>query len=493
MKTSILWFRRDFRLTDNPALLASLRDAKNLIPIYLHAPDEERPWIPGAASNWWLHQSLSALDENLRLLGSQLIIAKGRSHTTLKKLALSNNCTEIFFNRLPEPVIKKRDEKVVQHLQKAGINCHAYNATRLTEELPLKRSTGTPYRVFTPFWRALLKQGLPTRNPLPAPKTLPPLPDAIDSVALNSLRLLPGIPWYDNFQAHWEPGEQGAFKQLKLFLDHSIDGYADARDRPDLSDTSRLSPYLHFGEISPLQILRGVEARTGDDITNPNMSGPSEYLRQLAGWREFALYLLDHFPDTDQSPFDPRFNNYRWRQGKAAEKLLHCWQKGKTGIPIIDAGMRELWQSGWIHNRVRMITASYLTKNLAIHWLQGARWFWDTLVDADCANNAFGWQWSAGCGADAAPYFRIFNPVRQAQRFDPHGDYIRRWIPELALLSNKYLSAPWEAPSSELLKAGIRLGKTYPKPIVDLQASRKDALLRWDRVKHYNSIGSALK
>jgi deoxyribodipyrimidine photo-lyase len=488
VKAAILWFRRDFRLTDNLALAAALQQVNRLIPVYIHAPDEALPWCPGAASNWWLHHSLIALDKALHQKGSRLIIARGKSHAILLQLALAHGCDELFFNRLPEPAATRRDEWVIEKLSSAGIRCFRFDSDRLLEGKPMMSLNGSPYRVFTPFWRAVLKRGLPERPPTSEPKQLPPLPKKIDSAALSSLELLPKTPWYSGFKAYWKPGEQGALDQLNQFLEHTIYDYSKGRDRPDLQDTSRLSPHLHFGEIGPLQILRGLETASGSHHASHFDVHSSEYIRQL-GWREFAIYLLSQFPETEQKPFDQRFNNYPWRQGKRAEVYLKRWQQGKTGIPIVDAGMRELWQSGWMHNRVRMIVASMLTKNLGIHWLKGAAWFWDTLVDADCANNTLGWQWSAGCGADAAPYFRIFNPVRQANVYDPQGEYIRRWIPELAPLSNQHLFAPWKVPTPELRKAGITLGKNYPKPIVDLQNSRKQALQRWDRIKHLNIKG----
>ncbi|MCG7932935.1 MAG: DNA photolyase family protein [Candidatus Thiodiazotropha lotti] len=490
MTRSILWFRRDLRLTDHPALLAAIRDAKHLLPIYIHAPDEDQPWRPGAASNWWLHNSLIALDRDLRKLGSGLIIAKGSSRLVIRKLAMKHRCQHLFFTHIPEPASIERDARVCRDLTKAGVSCHQFHASQLSDGNSIRRLDGGSYRVFTPFWRALQKQGMLNRSPHPAPKSLPPQPDQVDSLDIDRLKLLPSTPWHRGFDDHWQPGEVGALKKLHGFLQKRVSGYHTGRDRPDLSETSRLSAHLHFGEISPVQIANGITARFGGTPVHANNDGASQYLRQLA-WREFAIDLLKNNPNTDRLPFDSRFTDYPWRSDKQAKNLLQQWQRGQTGIPIVDAGMRELWQTGWMHNRVRMIVASLLSKNMGIHWLEGARWFWDTLIDADLANNSLGWQWSAGCGADAAPYFRIFNPVRQAERFDPSGDYIKHWLPELSALPTKRLYAPWTAKTSELFKAGIKLGNTYPIPIVDLQSSRKEALKRWEIVKrHSNKAGT---
>jgi deoxyribodipyrimidine photo-lyase len=473
-------------LTDNPALLAAIREAKQLLPVYIHAPEEEYPWRPGETSNWWLHNSLMALDRDLRQLGSGLIIAKGKSLAVLRKLVSKHQCQRLFFSCLAEPAIVKRDKQIHCELTKAGVNCHEFNTSQLIASDSIRRLDGGSYRVFTPFWRSLQKKGMLSRSPVPVPQSLPPLPNQIESLDIGSLKLLPAKSWHRGFHDYWQPGEAGALKRLPTFLQESIVDYHTRRDRPDLSDTSRLSAHLHFGEISPIQIANGIMTRLAETRANTSSEGASQFLRQLA-WREFAIYLLANFPHTDRQPFDSRFKNYPWQRGRRSERLLALWQQGKTGIPIVDAGMRELWQTGWMHNRVRMIVASLLCKNMGIHWLEGAHWFWDTLVDADLANNNLGWQWSAGCGADAAPYFRIFNPVRQAERFDPAGEYIKHWLPELSGLSNRVIYAPWEAKASELFKAGIRLGKTYPKSIIDLQRSRLDALKRWESIKRRTS------
>ncbi|MET0053070.1 MAG: deoxyribodipyrimidine photo-lyase [Candidatus Thiodiazotropha sp.] len=483
MTTTLLWFRRDLRLSDNPALRAALKDANHLIPLYIHAPDEEAPWQPGAASHWWLHHSLGALDESLRKRGSKLLIAQGDSLAVLKHITEQAKVTRICWNRLPEPANQRRDQNLRETLTRLGIEVEEHEANRLIEGAPLMTGGGTPYRVFTPFWKAMQTHGFLQDRPSGAPKTLPSPPGNIATSSLDSLKLLPKIGWDQGFYDTWKPGEAAAQRRFKQFLQRAIEDYPEWRDRPDLLGTSRLSPHLHFGEIGPRQLLQGIAAHR-DEISGRRGRGSdgTEWLRQLV-WREFADYLLEHFPDTDQAPYDSRFRDFPWRDSDQAQEQLERWQKGQTGIPIVDAGMRELWHTGWMHNRVRMIVASLLTKNLGLHWLEGARWFWDTLVDADLANNSMGWQWCAGCGADAAPYFRIFNPVRQGERFDPQGEYIRYWVPEIAGLPDKKLNAPWETEKKLLSEAGIHLGKDYPMPIVDLAATRKSALERWERIR----------
>ncbi|MGD8310060.1 MAG: deoxyribodipyrimidine photo-lyase, partial [Chromatiales bacterium] len=323
--------------------------------------------------------------------------------------------------------------------------------------------------VFTPFWKACLRRP-PPAAPLAAPEKLPPCPD-VDSLALDALGLLPRIPWDAGLRETWRPGEAGALRRLDGFCRKGLDAYADARERPAVVGTSRLSPRLHFGELSPRQVWwRAVRE---------DSPGGEAFLREL-GWREFAHHLLHHSPETLERPMDRRFEAFPWREDPEA---LRAWQSGRTGIPLVDAGMRELWHTGWMHNRVRMVVASLLTKNLRIHWLEGARWFWDTLVDADLANNTLGWQWVAGCGADAAPYFRIFNPVTQGQRYDPEGAYVRRWVPEIGRLPDRWVHRPWQAPEKVLREAGIRLGSDYPEPIVDLKESRREALAAYEQVK----------
>ena len=472
MSTAIVWFRRDLRLTDNPALLAATAQCDRLIPVYVHAPDEEAPWPPGAASRWWLHHSLSRLTEDLQRLGSNLIVLQGPSRERLAELARHCRATHLFWNRLYEPATIARDTQIKTWFRGQGLSTASFNAALLHEPWTLRTGKGGPYRVFTPFRKACLAD-TPPDAPRPAPTRLPPLPKVHGSLPLSALGLLPRIRWDTGLGATWTPGEAGALTALDTFLADAAEHYDDARDRPDRRGTSRLSPHLHFGEIGPRQVLQACR-----HATPPR--GIEAYVRQLY-WREFAHHLLYHFPDTPELPLDPRFTAFPWSGDPAP--AVAAWQQGRTGIPMVDAGMRELWQTGWMHNRVRMLTASFLTKNLLVPWQTGARWFWDTLVDADLANNTLGWQWTAGCGADAAPYFRIFNPVLQGERFDGDGDYVRRWVPELARLPNRWLHRPWDAPAAVLQQAGIALGTDYPRPLVDLGGSRQRALELWDSIK----------
>ena len=466
MSVAIVWFRRDLRLADNPALAAAQAAHERVLPLYVHAPDEEAPWAPGGAARWWLHHSLAALDADLRRCGATLHIARGPSLRTLQALIAETGAAAVYWNRLCEPAAIIRDRAIKEALHASGIVAHSSNAALLIEPWQLQSGQGDPYRVFTPFWRKA-RARLPSQPPLAAPARIAP-PVLAAGSPLASLGLLPRTGWDAGLAAAWTPGAAAARDQLELFGEAALGAYPTQRDFPDRSGTSRLSPHLHFGEISPRQIVwRLGELARGE----PGAAEP--YIREL-GWREFAHHLLYHFPQTPTANLNPGFDCFPWATDDA--ETLTRWQRGRTGIPIVDAGMRELWSSGWMHNRVRMIVASFLTKNLRLHWHHGARWFWDTLVDADLANNTQGWQWSAGSGADAAPYFRIFNPVTQAQRFDPAGRYVRRWLPELAAVPDALLQQPWQDPA--LL---VRCG--YPPPMVDLQASRAAALAAYRQMR----------
>jgi deoxyribodipyrimidine photo-lyase len=475
----LIWLRRDLRLADNPALQAALARGLTPVPLYIHDPHAQPG--AGAASNWWLHHSLGALRDEVRRLGSDLLLAEGDSGQLLPQLAAATGAAAVYWNRLYDPQSVARDQQLKRALRQSGLEAESFAAALLCEPWELRKADNTPYRVFTPFWKALQKT-TPLRATLGAPGWLPPI-GALDyrSPTLEALRLLPTTGWDAQFYTHWQPGEAGAGSQLQAFLDNAIRDYAGDRDRPALSGTSRLSAHLHFGEISALQVWQRVQAWAAEETGAGTVAAAEAFLRQLA-WRDFAHHLLFHFPHTRDAPLDERYQAFPWR-GEYTDDLT-AWQQGRTGIPIVDAGMRELWASGWMHNRVRMITASLLTKNLLIPWQQGAAWFWGTLVDADLANNCFGWQWTAGCGADAAPYFRIFNPVTQGERFDPDGSYVRRWVPELQRLPARWIHQPWQAPDAVLAAAAVTLGVTYPLPIVDLKTSRQRALAAWEQVKH---------
>lgn len=469
MKTSIVWMRQDLRLTDNPALYYASQNADAVIPVYIHAPIEAAPWQPGEASNWWRHHSLTALDNDLRKRNSQLIVRHGPSLDALLKLIRESEASEIYWNRLYEPQLLKRDLQVKQALQKHGIEVHEYDGGLLYKPGSVLTKEQKPYRVFTRFWFSCQQLGL-GEPPLPAPQSL--LPVKLKSEKINALQLLPEIPWDHGMRQTWQPGEASAFDTLENFCDNILESYDTNRDLPGQTGTSSLSPHLAFGEISPRQAATAI-LNTFVTNTSPNSSRSAERFIQELGWREFAYHTLYHFPHITDQPLNPRFQQFPWQQD---DQLLSAWQQGKTGFPIVDAGMRQLWHTGWMHNRVRMIVASFLTKNGLISWQQGARWFWDTLVDADLASNSFNWQWVAGCGADAAPYFRIFNPIRQSEKFDPNALYLTQWLPELASLPSRWLHTPWLAPAEIQLAGHVRVGRDYPMPILDLSDTRKRAL-----------------
>ncbi len=477
MRTLIVWFRRDLRLADNPALWQALQEAERVVPVYIHAPIEAGDWQPGGASRWWLHHSLTALDEGLRRRGGSLTLRRGPSLAALLELAETTGAEGIYWNRQYEPYAIARDREIKAALRERGLRTESFNAALLHEPWQVANQAGEPFRVFTPFWKACLAHGidqplLPTPEHVPGPEVAPP------SEPLDAFKLLPRIPWDRGFAPVWRPGEAGALDRLEQFVQQAIGGYAEHRNLPGSPTTSRLSPHLHFGEVGPRQIVHAARV-AADGAGARDAEGVRVFLSEI-GWREFAYHLLFHFPHTPAAPLDPKFASFPW---ESDDNALAAWQRGQTGIPIVDAGLRELWTTGWMHNRVRMIVASLLTKNLLIHWSEGARWFWDTLVDADLASNTLGWQWTAGCGADAAPYFRIFNPVLQGEKFDPDGDYVRRWVPELASVPAKLIHRPWEADSATLRRLGLALGRDYPLPIVDLKESRDRALARFEAIK----------
>ena len=469
--STLVWFRHDLRVADNPALQAALQAGGAVVPLFIFAPEEEGPWAPGGAARWWLHGSLLELERALAALGSRLIVRRTTDTLAeLKDVAAAVKATRVLWNRRYEPLIIARDRRIKTELQSAGLEATSCNGALLREPWEVANKAGGAFQVFTPFWRHCLTLAEPA-EPLPAPPSLPAPKHWPTSRRIEELDLLPRLDWAAGMRAAWHPGSAAALESLDHFLKHALDDYAEARDRPDTAGTSQLSPHLHFGEISPRQIWHGVKHFALSRGRHSTWR-QSQFLTEV-GWREFAHHLLYHFPQTPEQPLRPAFARFPW---KSAPQHLHAWQRGKTGFPIVDAGMRQLWRIGWMHNRVRMIAGSFLVKDLLLPWNDGAAWFWDTLVDADLASNTLGWQWVSGCGADAAPYFRIFNPVTQATRFDPHGAYIRQWLPELARLPDEWIHQPWEAPPATLQAAGVQLGVDYPNPLVDHGVARRRAL-----------------
>ncbi len=458
---AIVWFRQDLRLSDNPALAAAIAAKVPIVPLYVLDDAAADTWKAGGASRWWLHKSLEALSRDLAKRGSRLILRRGRAEKILPALVAETGAKAVFWNRLYEPWATARDAKLKETLKARGVTVTSFNGSLLKEPWEVKTGGDTPFKVFTPFWRAA-RSTLEPASALPAPKSLMlcdvwPLSDA-----LADWQLLPTRPdWARGFEPLWTPGEAGARARLAAFVDDGLLRYADGRDRPAEDNTSRLSPHLHWGEISPRQVWHAIEVAKQSPRAEAN---GDKFLSEI-GWREFSYHLLYHFPTLPEKNFRPAFDAFPWANDKAG---FRAWTKGETGYPLVDAGMRELWVTGTMHNRVRMAAASFLIKHLMTDWRRGAAWFWDTLLDADLANNSASWQWVAGSGADAAPYFRIFNPVLQGEKFDPDGAYVRRWIPALAACDTRFVHRPWDAPNFRALK--------YPAPIVAHDQARKRAL-----------------
>lgn len=472
MATTLLWFRQDLRLTDNSALLsAASRGA--VLPFYIL--DTTDPWAPGSASRWWLHHALQSLATQLQRLGGRLLLFRGDPKLIIPQLVKATQADGVMWNRCYEPHAIARDSAIKAALRQQGLKVETFAASLLFEPWEIQTQNETPYRVFTPYFKACLNLQR-QHKPVPAPAKLTCHPYT-GGEKLTDWHLVPTHPnWAKNFD--WNPTQQGAQLALQTFLVQAVADYTTARDFPARTGTSRLSPYLHFGQISPREIWHATDQAMVE--TQPGLiNGGESFLREII-WREFCHHLLYYQPEMPEQPLQEPFARFPWRSD--AEALL-CWQRGRTGYPIVDAGMRQLWQTGWMHNRVRMIVSSFLVKDLLLPWQDGAAWFWDTLVDADLANNAAGWQWVAGCGADAAPYFRIFNPWLQSRKFDPMGAYIRRFVPELAGLPSDLIHEPSAASPDDLLAAGVELGNTYPWPMLDHKAAKERALAALEQIK----------
>ncbi|WP_020178332.1 deoxyribodipyrimidine photo-lyase [Methylopila sp. M107] len=475
----LVWFREDLRLADNPALDAAIRSGKPVTALYVLDEETSGPRAMGGAARWWLAQSLRSLEKDCDAIGLPFAIRRGKSADVVRAALDEAGADEIVWNRRYAAPEIKIDSQLKDALQADGVEARSFNGRLLHEPWEVKSKAGGPLKVYSPFWRAAAARGEP-RAPLARPgRGNIPAGPAIDGESVDALGLEPSKPdWAGGMREAWTPGEAGAREALNDFIDDGLKGYASDRDRPDKPSTSRMSPYLRFGEVSPHQLWHAVEhARTEGPATGTDV----EKFRSELGWREFSYHLLFNFPDLATKNFQERFDEFPWEKPNPAHRK--AWRKGLTGFPIVDAGMRQLWTTGWMHNRVRMICASFLIKDLLIDWRDGEDWFWDTLVDADPANNAASWQWVAGSGADAAPYFRVFNPMLQGVKFDPRGDYVRAFVPELAEMPAKDIHAPWEAPAETLAKAGVELGRTYPKPIVDHGRARDRALAAFDRLK----------
>ena len=464
----ILWFRRDLRLGDNPALAAAVETGRPVVPVYIHDEALDGRSL-GGASAWWLDKSLRALQADLATRGSPLVVRAGDAARTLDQLIADTGADAVFLNRMFEPAAWARDADIAETAKGRGVEVRGFNATRLAAPGSVRTKGGEPFKVFTPFSRALwdAARSRPGRR---APETLTAPTSPIAGINIDSLALHPKNPdWSTGFD-DWTPGEAGALAALDHLIDGPLSHYATDRDRPDREGTSRLSPHFHFGEIDPWRVVTTV--RTAADRGDVPHGQAEKFCAEVA-WREFSIQLMESFPDLATRNVRDGFDRLQWRDDPAG---LEAWTRGQTGYPIVDAGMRQLWATGWMHNRVRMIVASFLIKDLLVDWREGERWFWDTLVDADAAVNAQNWQWVAGSGADASPFFRIFNPTGQGEKFDPSGDYVRRWVPELARLPSDWIHKPWAAPPGILSRSGVTLGDTYPRPIVDHAMARDRAL-----------------
>ena len=463
----IVWFRQDLRVADNPALHHAVESCRPVLPVYIR--DELTPNVRplGAAQNWWLHHALVTLTDRLRELGARLLLRSGAAADVLDALIEETQAEAVYWNRRYDPHGRDADAAIKSSMTEREIEAVSFAGHLMHEPAKVETKAGGFFKVYTPFWRAF-SAGAPPREPYPAPDAIKGYGGNLPSEDLVEWGFLPTAPDWSTGFSEWTPGEAGAQARLGVFVDKHLDGYVTGRDAPGRDVTSKLSPHLRFGDVSPHQVWARID-QVSDDVPPDD----EETFRKELVWREFNHHLLFHYGALEDDNVQKKFDAFPWRYD---ETELKAWQKGRTGYPIVDAGMRQLWQTGWMHNRVRMITGSFLVKHLLHDWREGERWFWDCLVDGDPANNPGNWQWVAGTGADASPYFRIFNPMTQGSKFDPDGDYVRRWVPEIANLPTEHVHVPWEAPPAVLRKAGVKLGETYPKPIVDHKFARQRAL-----------------
>jgi len=474
----IVWFTHDLRLSDHAPLTKAVESGKPIVPVYILDDLTSGSFAMGGASRWWLHQSLTNLLEALEQQGVKLILRRGEALRMLQELVRDTDADALYFSRNHAPWSGKLERQITNWCEGVGVQCKRFTGYLLHEPETIRTGQDGPYKVYTPFSKVCFAAET-ARSPRLAPVNIQAWKGDVGGERLADWKLYEAQPdWAKGFAARWSPGETGAQKKLDRFLLEVVADYKDDRDRPDLYATSRLSPHLHFGEITPLQCWHATRHAMNDGRRSMDR-GAEHFLKELL-WREFSYHLLHHWPDLPAKPFNAKFSAFPW---SGDDEALHRWQRGMTGYPVVDAGMRELWATGWMHNRVRMIVASFLVKHLLVPWQDGEAWFWDTLVDADIGANAASWQWVAGCGADAAPYFRIFNPILQGLKFDPRGDYVRRWVPELKRMPEHVIHKPWEASELVLKEAGVELGKTYPRPMVDHGKARDKALAAYEVIK----------
>ncbi len=465
LKYGIHWFRQDLRLENNPSLIYLSNKVEHIIPIFIFDPKTRN----GSASNWWLEKSLISLSKSISLQKGKLNIFKGNPEEVFSIITKNKNIKHISWNRLYDPYSIDRDKKIKKLLFSKNVNCMTHNGYLLNEPWNIKNKGGTFFKVFTPYWHHCNeimkdKKFIKSNSKYDFSENEFSKEKNISQLNLTNKKM----KWLKKFENNWLPGENNAQLKLKEYILNKVNDYSIGRDRPDKDLTSKLSPYLHFGEISPTQIYYDILK-----LKIINKESQKKFLSEL-GWRDFSYNLLYHYPGMIKNPIQEKFNKFPWLNDSRNFKI---WQKGMTGIPIVDAGMRQLYKSGWMHNRVRMIVGSFLTKNLLLHWKKGEEWFFDTLVDADIGSNTAGWQWISGCGADASPFFRIFNPILQGQKFDPEGEYVKTYVPELINVSNKYIHNPWEMSYEDQKNFGCTIGKDYPLPIVNLKETRDRALL----------------